>query len=182
MYTEFTVNKRFGHGKPFRGGVTILIKKNLDVIQSHKLVPLRTALEAVAVQLVLRNDTTSTSRTLTVCTLYLPGAAKSNSDSDSNPPQCIPTFESLCELSNELPTPFIICADVNGHNPLWGGETIVTDVRGVLVQKWLAAMPDVALLNETGTATFEHHTGKSAIDLTLERNQKKCIGEHLWAT
>ena len=78
------------------GGVSVLVR---DGIPSSECT-LNTALQAKAV-------TISTSKTITVCSLYLPPSENLN-------------IVLLTRLIDQLPTPFVICGDFNGHSMTWG--------------------------------------------------------------
>jgi endonuclease/exonuclease/phosphatase family metal-dependent hydrolase len=73
--------------------VTILVLNNI----LHSYVNLNTDLQAVAVRITL--DTT-----ITLCLVYIP-------------PSTALSLAQLKKLADQLPTPFIIMGDFNGHNP-----------------------------------------------------------------
>ena len=73
------------------GGVSVLVR---DGIPSSECT-LNTSLQAKAV-------TISTSKTITICSLYLPPSENLN-------------IVLLTRLIAQLPTPFVICGDFNGH-------------------------------------------------------------------
>ena len=76
------------------GGSTILVRDNI----LHSYVNLNTDLQAVAVRITL-------DKTITLCSVYIP-------------PNSSLSLTQLKNLSDQLPTPFIIMGDFNGHNPL----------------------------------------------------------------
>ena len=78
------------------GGVSVLVR---DGIPSSECT-LNTSLQVKAV-------TISTSKTITVCSLYLPPSENLN-------------IVLLTRLIDQLPTPFVICGDFNGHSMTWG--------------------------------------------------------------
>ena len=78
------------------GGVSVLVR---DGIPSSECT-LNTSLQAKAV-------TISTSKTITICSLYLPPSKNLN-------------IVLLTRLIAQLPTPFVICGDFNGHSVTWG--------------------------------------------------------------
>ena len=80
------------------GGSSILIRQGV----LHSPLNLTTNLQAVAVPLTLHVA-------VTLCSLYIP------------PSHNIQQRE-LDSIVNELPAPFIIMGDLNGHNPLWGSN------------------------------------------------------------
>ena len=78
------------------GGVSVMAR---DAISYSECI-LYTSLQAKAV-------TISTSKTITVCSLYLPPSENLN-------------IVLLTRLIAQLPTPFVICGDFNGHSMTWG--------------------------------------------------------------
>ena len=80
------------------GGSTIFVRDNI----LHSYVNLNTDLQAVAVRITLH-------KTITLCSDYIP-------------PNSAPGLVQLKNLADQLPTPFIIMGDFNGHNPLWGSK------------------------------------------------------------
>ena len=78
------------------GGVSVLVR---DGIPSSECT-LNTSLQAKTV-------TISTSKTITICSLYLPPSENLN-------------IVLLTCLIAQLPTPFVICGDFNGHSVTWG--------------------------------------------------------------
>ena len=85
---------RIGAANP-RGGVAIMVHKDVP----QKLLPLKSNLEAVAVDLVYRK------RPISFCSLYLP-------------PNVNFTVHSLIALSKELSQHHILMGDFNAHNTL----------------------------------------------------------------
>ena len=123
------------------GGVALLI--NSSVLYSE--VPLDTPLQAVAARVSLH-------KTITVCSLYLP-------------PTASVAKEDLTRLFQQLPSPFLVLGDLNGHSPLWGSDQY--NIRGRVVESALAEF-DLCLLND-GSPTYLHPASSSAscIDLTV---------------
>ena len=78
------------------GGVSVLSR---DGIPSSECT-LNTSLQAKAVAI-------STSKTITICSLYLPPSENLN-------------IVLLSRLIDQLPAPFVICGDFNGHSITWG--------------------------------------------------------------
>ena len=63
------------------------------------------------------SSTISTSKTITICSLYLPPSENLN-------------IVLLTRLIAQLPTPFAICGDFNGHSVTWGcDKTIVEEIE-----------------------------------------------------
>ena len=79
----------------------LLISQN--ILSSH--IDLDTDLQAVAVRI-------SFGKTVTVCNIYLP-------------PSVPVRGADLYHLFEELPHPFIVLGDFNGHNPLWGVTIVI---------------------------------------------------------
>ena len=123
------------------GGVSVLVR---DGIPSSDCT-LNTSLQAKAV-------TISTSKTITICSLYLPPSENLN-------------IVLLTRLIAQLPTPFVICGDFNGHSVTWGCDK--NNSRGDRVDDFITDN-NVCLLND-GSYTYLHPvTGTfTAIDLSL---------------
>ena len=77
------------------GGVLVMVRYGIPYSECK----LYTTLQAKAV-------TISTSKTITVCSLYLPPSENLNN-------------VLLTRLIDQLPTPFVICGDFNGHSMTW---------------------------------------------------------------
>lgn len=121
------------------GGVALFVK---DSIYSQEI-PLITNMEAIAVKIY-------NPHILTICSIYIP-------------PNAVFSQQELVQLLEQLPKPFIITGDFNGHNSVWGSER--TDNRGRLLEN---IFTDEVILNtgsptyfNAGTGTFTH------IDLSI---------------
>ena len=128
-------------GDRAHGGAAIIINKSIQ----HSLVQLNSPLQAVAITAILK-------KSITICSIYLPGAIGfTNID--------------LQNLINQLPPPFILMGDFNAHNPLWGGNNI--DAYGGIVENILNSN-DVVLFND-GSMTYHniYNNTFSAIDLSI---------------
>ncbi|GBO00705.1 hypothetical protein AVEN_14113-1 [Araneus ventricosus] len=99
-----SVRKDAATGSNHSGGVCILTS-NLYPITP---LTLHISLQAVAVQVHNRS-------LVTVCCVYLP-------------PHDVVSQRDLDNLVDQLPTPFILLGDFNGHSTLWGSD--VTNSRG----------------------------------------------------
>ena len=110
-FRGFTLLNTFSGIGP-HGGSSILIRQGV----LHSPVNLTTNLQAVAVRLTLHVA-------VTLCSLYIP------------PSHNIQQRE-LDSLVNQLPTPFIIMGDLNGHNPLWGSND--TNNKGKHIEDMLS--------------------------------------------
>ena len=78
------------------GGVSGLVRDGIPYSECT----LNTSLQTKAV-------TISTSKTITVCSVYLPPSENLN-------------IVMLTRLIDQLPNPFVICGDFNGHSMTWG--------------------------------------------------------------
>ena len=85
-------NKIFAEGEKARGGVSVIVNNNIP----HKLISLNTNLQAVAVRISLHS-------TVTLCSLYLPPSRPIDENQLNN-------------LISQLPAPYILAGDFNGHN------------------------------------------------------------------
>ena len=123
------------------GGVSVMVR---DDIPSSECT-LNTSLQAKTV-------TISTSKTITICSLYLPPSENLN-------------IVQLTRLIAQLPTPFVICGDFNGHSVTWGCDK--NNSRGDRIDDFITDN-NVCLLND-GSYTYLHPaTGTfTAIDLSL---------------
>ena len=106
---------------------------------------LNTSLQAKAV-------TISTSKTITICSLYLPPSENLN-------------IVLLTRLIAQLPTPFVICGDFNGHSVTWGCDK--NNSRGDRIDDFITDN-NICLLNDGSYTYFHPATGTfTAIDLSL---------------
>ncbi|GBN54863.1 hypothetical protein AVEN_131063-1 [Araneus ventricosus] len=97
---------------PVSGGVCIFTSNSYP---STPLV-LHTNLQAVAIQVYVKT-------LVTVCCVYLP-------------PRDIISQEDLNSLVDQLPEPFILLSDFNGHSILWGNED--TNSRGQQIEQLIS--------------------------------------------
>jgi hypothetical protein len=98
------------------------------------------------------NNIITLDKTITLCSIYIP-------------PNSALNLAQLKILADQLPTPFIIMGDFNGHNSLWGSKT--TTDKGKQLEDFLS-QEGLCIFND-GTDTYLH-TGNgsySAIDLTV---------------
>ncbi|GFV88472.1 putative RNA-directed DNA polymerase from transposon X-element [Trichonephila clavipes] len=80
------------------------------------VVTLHTSLQAVAVRIHIHS-------LVTVCCVYLP------------PNDVVPQVD-LNQLVSQLPAPFILLGDFNGHSPLWGHDD--TNSRGRQIEQLIS--------------------------------------------
>ncbi|GFV81577.1 RNA-directed DNA polymerase from mobile element jockey [Trichonephila clavipes] len=128
-------------GPSVSGGVCIFT--SLDVPSSA--LPLHTSLQAVAVRI-------HSTSLITACCLYLP-------------PNTVIHQHDLNNLVDQLPAPFIILGDFNGHSTLWGSAK--TNPRGRQIEQVLSDHC-LCLLNH-GEPTYFHEPTRSfhTIDLAI---------------
>ena len=108
-------------------GVALYIRN--DTLFTH--VQLDTPLETVAAKLSLAN------KTMTVCCLYL------------TPSKPI-SKQQLTSLIEQLPKPFILLGDFNGHSPAWGSDSL--DTRGKIIEDIINSA-NLSVLN-SGSPTY----------------------------
>ena len=106
------------------GGVSILVNKNIP----QSIVTLNTNLQAVAVKVTAH-------KTITLCSVYLPPRNHFN----FNP-------KDLQSVIDQLPSPFILMGDFNGHHTLWGCGDV--NNRGQQLED-LILKNDLILLNDS---------------------------------
>ena len=120
----------FEGGEKSSGGASIFVKSSVP----QRQIQLKSSLQAVAVSLTLH-------KVITVCSVYLPPSAKlSKSELDN--------------LSHELPEPFIILGDMNGHHSLWGCSD--RNERGEILEDFISSN-DLCLLMIKHILTFIQH-------------------------
>jgi len=125
----------------YHGGVALLIKN----IFAHKCLKLNTSLQAIAVR-------TTCSKSITVCSVYLPPTSKW-------------TKNDLEDLINQLPPLILLLDDFNAHSNEWGCSKNVC--KGKMISD-LMLQCNLSHLND-GSATYLHPvTGsQSAMDLSI---------------
>ncbi|GBN09340.1 hypothetical protein AVEN_156302-1 [Araneus ventricosus] len=129
------------HSSHATGGVALMFLQSFPC----KPVPLNTTIQAVAIQIHV-------SILLTICTIYLP------------PNQTICQSE-LDNLLGQLPAPFILVGDMNGHSCLW--ESSDTNSRGLQIEK-LIFDHNFCILNDN-SKTYFHSINRTfhTIDLAI---------------
>ncbi|GBM55061.1 hypothetical protein AVEN_73146-1 [Araneus ventricosus] len=118
------------------GGVALLVSHDTP----SSVITLHTNLQAVAVRVMFSN-------LVTVCTLYFP-------------PSTSVDERDLNRLVDELPTPFIILGDFNGHSPLWGSKN--TNLRGRQIEEFVNTH-SLCLLNN-GEDTYFHQRSRTFLN------------------
>lgn len=93
------------------GGASIIVNNRVP----HRVIKLSSNLQAVAVSVTLH-------KVITICSVYIPPCSK-------------PTLTELDNLVEQLPKPFIILGDLNGHHTLWGCKDI--NDKGELIEQFI---------------------------------------------
>lgn len=90
---------------------------------------------------------------MTICNLYIP------------PSQTVSHAE-LLNLFNQIPVPFIICGDINCHNPLWGSSKL--DKKGSIFENILDQL-NINVMNSPDSPTHfsAAHGSYSHIDVSF---------------
>ena len=122
------------------GGVAVLINKSHLFSEVH----LNTPLQAVAARVTLNKVVTFS--------IYLPlsdHVAKTD----------------LINLTEQLPSPFVLSGDFNGHSPVWGNESY--NSRGQMLEDLFPEM-DLCILNDGSSTSIHPATGStSVLDLSI---------------
>ncbi|GBM48868.1 hypothetical protein AVEN_36925-1 [Araneus ventricosus] len=131
----------FQQGSRASGGVACLTSCQIP----SKPILLNTQLQAVALQIQLNSR-------ITICYLYLP-------------PSVHIKQRHLDDLIQQLPSPFFLLGDFNGHNPLWGSSD--TNPRGCQIET-LIEDHGLCILNDNSYTHFHQasHTFHT-IDLAI---------------
>ena len=128
-----------GH-KP-SGGSSILVSSSCP----QREIKLSTDLQAIAVSVSLDNE-------ITICSVYIP-------------PNYALQSKQLDSLLQQLPSPYLLVGDFNGHNLLWGCKK--NNVRGEIIEDFLAKN-DICLMNDKSHTYLHPATGNfSSLDLSL---------------
>ena len=93
------------------GCASIFVKSSFP----QRKIDLQTELQATAVSITLEREITKSS-------VYIPPSFSLNS-------------QHLDNLLQQLPSPYILLGDFNGHNILWGGQN--NDSRGELIENFI---------------------------------------------
>ena len=81
----------------------------------NRQIHLKTNLKAVAVSVTLH-------RTISICSIYIPPRSKI-------------VEKDLDEIVNQLPTPFLLLCDFNGHKFIWGSDDV--NVKGRIIENFI---------------------------------------------
>ena len=126
------------------GGAALLISKSCMFSEIH----LNTQLQAVAARVTLH-------KTITLCSLYLPPSSSIKISK-----------QDLVHLFDQLPTPFIVMGDLNGHSFQWG--SVRPDNRGKIIEDVVSQL-DLCILNNDYSPTYiDARSGlPSSLDLSI---------------
>ena len=123
------------------GGSSILVHSSCP----QREIKLKTDLQAVAVSVTLEKE-------ITLCSIYIP------------PSFALRSYH-LNSLLQQLPSPFMLLGDFNGHNVLWGSKD--NDPRGDLIEDFIT-QNDICLMNDKSNTFLDSGKGTlSALDLSL---------------
>ena len=121
------------------GGSSIFVKSSCP----QRNIQLTTELQATAVSVTLDKE-------ITICSIYIP-------------PSFSLKTEHLDSLLKQLPSPYLLLGDFNGHNILWGNKE--NNSRGELIENFITNN-DICLMNDKSNTYMHHPTGSfSSIDL-----------------
>ncbi|GBM78940.1 hypothetical protein AVEN_123664-1, partial [Araneus ventricosus] len=129
------------HSSHATGGVALMFLQSFPCKPVH----LNTTIQAVAIQIHV-------GMLLTICTIYLP------------PNQTIYQRD-LDNLLDQLPAPFILLGDMNGHSCLWGSSD--TNSRGLQIEKLIFDY-NLCILNDN-SKTYFHSINRTfhTVDLAI---------------
>ena len=128
-------------GQKPSGGSSILVHSSYP----QREIKLSTDLQAVAVSVSLEKE-------ITICSLYIP-------------PNFTLHSQHLNSLLEQLPSPYLLVGDFNGHNMLWGCSK--NNVRGEIIETFIEAN-DLCLMNDKSHTYLHPATGTfSSLDLSL---------------
>ena len=141
-FRKYSHYSKFGpsDGRP-SGGVSIFVNNK----SPHRHLNLNTRLQAVAISVTLH-------RVITICNIYIP-------------PNAPLQHRDLENILRQLPVPFLILGDLNGHNILWGSPDV--NNRGDIIEDFLDDH-QLCLLND-GSPTYLHPASGtfSHLDLSI---------------
>ena len=141
------------------GGSSIFVKSSCP----QRKINLNTELQAIAVSATF-------DREITICSIYIP-------------PSFSLKIEHLDSLLKQLPSPYLLLGDFNGHNILWGNKG--NNSRGELIENFITNN-DICLMNDKSNTYMHYPTGSfSSIDLSfchpslfLDFNWSVCKDQH----
>ena len=136
-----TYNYIYSEGQRPSGGSSILVHSSCP----QREIKLVTNLQAVAVSVTLDKE-------ITICSVYIP-------------PNFYLETEHLDTLLKQLPSPYILVSDFNGHNILWGCKD--NNPKDNIIEDFIAKN-DLCLMNDKSHTYLHPATGKfSSLDLSM---------------
>ena len=121
------------------GGASIFVKS----IFPQRKIDLQTNLQETAVSVTL-------DREITICSVYIPPSFSLNS-------------QHLDNLLQQLPSPYIIFGDFNGHNIFWGGQN--NDSTRELIENFITKN-DICIMNDK-SYTYHSPSTKGFLHLLI---------------
>ncbi len=136
LYSHFSDNAEHASG-----GVSILINEK----SPHRPISLNTNMQAVAVSVSMHKP-------ITLCSIYIS-------------PSAVLQIKELDDLLSQLPVPFILLGDFNGHSLQWGCKD--NNNKGKIIEEFIAKH-DLCIFNDKSHTYLHPATGLySSLDLTL---------------
>ena len=153
-FKNYSIINCFGPANNERAcwGVSILVKDGTP----HQQITLNTTLQAVAVNI-------NCHRPMTICSVYLP------------PNRSVDVVE-LRQLVKQLPKPFMLLGDFNGHHTMWGCRDI--NPRGRIIEAFLSE-ENLCIFNDD-TTTYLHPASGSATDIDLSLCDPDLYLDYTW--
>ena len=91
-------------------------------------------------------------RTISICSIYIPPRAKIEQ-------------KDLDEIINQLPTPYLLLSDFNGHNVIWGSDDV--NERGRIIENFINKN-NLCLFNDNKPTYLHPATGTyTSLDLSI---------------
>ena len=135
------------------GGASIFVKSSFP----QRKIDLQTELQATAVSVTL-------DREITICSVYIPPSFSLNS-------------QHLDNLLQQLPSPYILLGDFNGHNILWGGQN--NGSRGELIENFITKN-DICIMNDK-SYTYHSPSTKSFTSIGLSFCHPSLFLDYNWS-
>ena len=152
-FKHFLSYHRFATGDiRAHGGVSIIVNGNIP----QSSITINTPLQATAVRVTLHIP-------ITLCSIYLPPSLHLNS-------------RDLDGLIAQLPLPFLLLGDLNGHHSLWGSSD--DNRRGKQIADFISNN-NLCLFND-GTPTYLHAATSSFSSLDLSISSPVLFQDFSW--
>ena len=160
-YKSYLKSLTIHDGENAHGGVGIFVKNFASSYQ----IPLNTTLQAVAVSVKIQQR-------ITICSVYLPPVDPSRADISQ---------DTLQNLINQLPKPFLLLGDFNAHHPLWF-DTREVDQRGRTIVELIADHTNDIGLLDGNKPTCLWHVDKSPSHIDLSICSSDLLDTFHWDT